>query len=286
MKKRDAQCQRHNRAQHRRSASPGNGEIWSWSFPQNIVMDNELSTKVKPFDGHNDARRPQGRVFIPLQRSPQGRNSSNHDDTRSRKRAFTELKTEFAADREIRPTRRNVLNMQTVELNTYVGGAQYFPMLPISDPARLNGQTDQLTRILATFPNVREVYTITIDDMLNILEFHFADQNGPGAWKDELIRNAVRLMRDGARYHNQARLVIPSRDSNIGKNQTRGSMQVGAVLPGGTTSLLDYGVDRNLPALAMVLVRGDVAQNWEGTPFWLPLIRFPNGNYAFSVNRG
>jgi hypothetical protein len=29
---------------------------------------------------------------------------------------------------------------------------------------------------------------------------------------------------------------------------------------------------------------GSLNKGWDGVPFWIPVIRFPDGNYAFSVN--
>jgi hypothetical protein len=186
----------------------------------------------------------------------------------------------------MRPTRRNVLNVQTVELSTYVAGSQYFPLLPVSDPARLGNQTDEITRLLNAYPETRHSYEISIEQMLGLLDFQYGELGGPGAWNDDLIRQAMRLLREADGQDGGACLVIPSRDSNIGKNDARGATQVGAVLPGGTTSLTQYGVDPRKPAIAMIRVLGARDKQWEGSPFWLPLVRFPNGNYAYALNRG
>lgn len=185
----------------------------------------------------------------------------------------------------MRPTRTNVLNPSTVELTTYVGGSQYFPMLPISDPARLGDQTERLNNILEQFADLRRPYDVSIDDILGILDFQFADDSGPGAWHDSLVRQAVRMLRDRDEFDGQGTIIIASRGSDLGKSDTRGTAQVGAVLPGGTTKITDWGVNPDRPALAMVRVLGRVEKQWEGVPFWLPLIRFPDGNYAFSLNR-
>ncbi|OCR00923.1 hypothetical protein BCD67_22220 [Oscillatoriales cyanobacterium USR001] len=51
--------------------------------------------------------------------------------------------------RGLRPTRRNVLNENTVTLVTYQGGRQYFPLLPISHPDELGNQTQILDDYLS-----------------------------------------------------------------------------------------------------------------------------------------
>lgn len=84
------------------------------------------------------------------------------------------------------------------------------------------------------------------------------------------------------RYTNRGSLVIVNRSANIGKSADRND-QVGAVLPGNIGNA-PYGIDRNYPALLMTRTNGSQDKGWNGNPFWIPVIRFPDGNYAFSVN--
>ena len=77
-----------------------------------------------------------------------------------------------------------------------------------------------------------------------------------------------------------------NRNANLKKAATRSYTQLGSVLPG-NVGKLPYGVSPNHPALLMTRLRGDIdptAGGWHGVPFWVPVIRFPDGNYAFSVN--
>ncbi|MBW4445629.1 MAG: hypothetical protein KME38_01815 [Spirirestis rafaelensis WJT71-NPBG6] len=188
----------------------------------------------------------------------------------------------------MRPTRRNVLNENTVELVQYQGGRQYFPSLPISEPSDLNNQTQILDNSLSStkYPQDKHPYTVTIDDILDILNLQFATPQSSGAWKDELVRQAMSALRDLANYQNTGTLVIVNRNANLKKAATRGYTQLGSVLPGNLGNL-PYGVSPHHPALLMTRLRGDIdptGGGWHGVPFWVPVIRFPDGNYAFSVN--
>jgi hypothetical protein len=191
--------------------------------------------------------------------------------------------------RGLRPTRRNVLNENTVTPVTYLGGQMYFPLLPISDPNVLGDQTEKLDNLLsqATYPKTGHPYLVTIDEILEILNFSFGTPNAGGTWKDELIRQCVSALKDlPKKYKNTGSLVIVNRDSRLKKAFSRKYAGLANVLPGGVANP-PYGVSPNHPALLMSRLRGEIdstGAGWDGEPFWVPLVRFPDGNYAFSVN--
>jgi hypothetical protein len=192
--------------------------------------------------------------------------------------------------RNIRPTRRNVLDDSTVDVVTYLGGQQYFPLSPISDPDVLGSQTEMIDNFLSTFEE-RVVYSISIDNLLEFLEFKFATSESRGTWKDDLIRQSVSALKHFPEYQNHAALVIVTRSSDRKKDKSREYKGIGSVLPGGfSTSRL--GVPSNRPALLLTRFNGDIDRSpdgtdkgWDGVPFWVPVVQFPDGNYAFSVNR-
>jgi Z1 domain len=196
--------------------------------------------------------------------------------------------------RNIKPTRRNVLDDNTVDVATYLGGQQYFPLSPISDPGLLENQTEMIDNFLSTFDE-RTVYSITTSDLLYFLKFKFALPQSRGAWEDESIRQAISALQkfkkeDVPICGEKATLVIVSRNSNRKKDQSRDYKGIGSVLPGGfSTSMIGVPADR--PALLLTRFNGEVDtlnginKGWDGSPFWVPVIQFPDGNYAFSVNR-
>jgi hypothetical protein len=192
--------------------------------------------------------------------------------------------------KNIRPTRRNVLDDNTVDTVTYLGGQQYFPLLPISDPSVLGNQTEMIDNLLSNF-DVRVAYAITSEDLLNFLDFRFAAPDSRGTWKDDLIRQAVSALRNIPEYGDRATLMIIARDSDRKKDRSRDYRGIGSVLPGGFSSSR-YGIPSDRPALLFTRFNGQVdylpdgtSRGWDGVPFWVPVIQFPDGNYAFSVNR-
>ncbi len=151
----------------------------------------------------------------------------------------------------------------------------------------MGNQTQELNNLLSNtkYPNLKQPYTITIDDLLEIVSFQYGTPGASGAWKDDLILQAVNALKDQPIYQNTATLVIVNLDSNLKKSASRNYTQLGSVLPG-DAGTIPYGVDRNYPALLMTRLKGEVDPQggWDGVPFWVPVIRFPDGNYAFSVN--
>jgi Z1 domain len=193
--------------------------------------------------------------------------------------------------RNIRPTRRNVLDDSTVDVVTYLGGQQYFPLLPISDPDVLGNQTEMIDNFLSNFDE-RVVYSISMDNLLYLLDFQFASPESRGTWKDDLIRQAISSLRNFPEYGDQAALVIVTRSSDRKKDQSRDYRGIGSVLPSGGSITSRLGVPSDRPALLLTRFRGEVEwlpnginKGWDGVPFWVPVIQLPDGNYAFSVNR-
>lgn len=192
--------------------------------------------------------------------------------------------------RNIRPTRRNVLDDSTVDVVTYLGGQQYFPLSPISDPEILGNQTEMIDNLLSTFEE-RTVYSISMENLLDFLDFQFATPESRGTWKDDLIRQSISALRNFPEYGEEAALIIVTRSSDRKKDRSREYRGIGSVLPGGfSTSRL--GVPSNRPALLLTRFNGEIDRlpdginrGWDGVPFWVPVIQFPEGNYAFSVNR-
>jgi Z1 domain len=191
----------------------------------------------------------------------------------------------------IRPTRRNVLNQNTVELNAYIAGSEYFPTTPYSSSTDFNleAQTASLDHLLREYETQR-VYPVSIDDILRVLSFRFCLLDSPGAWDDELIRQAVTdLKNDSQTYNNRATLVIVNRSSNINKARSREYEQIGSVMPGGLGNP-PFGIAPTLPAIFLFRLNGNQQHpitnpgGWDGIPFWVPNVRFPDGNYVFAVN--
>jgi len=188
--------------------------------------------------------------------------------------------------RNLHATRRNVLSRASVELTTYIGGRQYYPLVPTSAGASIQAQTATLDGLLQQrCPVDRQVYNATISDLLVLLGNDFGTPGAPGAWDDDLVRQAVDLLANDQRYHNTAQLIVGSRSSNVSKLATRGVIsQIQALLPANAGNP-PYGSRTDVPVLVFMRLNGLKSEGWDGIPFWVPNLRFPNGNYAFSLNR-
>ena len=194
--------------------------------------------------------------------------------------------------RNLKPTRGNVLSNLTVDLGTYYGGVEYFPRVPVSNPDILKNQTDMIDNFLSNYTD-RVAYNLTIDELFYILspDFSFAASESSGGWKDALIREALSALKDIAEYGNRASLVIYNRNAAIRKSSLSDYKLVRAVLPQRKAGTILTSLPSDRPAL--ILTRNDgkveitpegINKGWDNHPFWIPVVRFPEGNYAFSVN--
>ena len=186
----------------------------------------------------------------------------------------------------LRASRRSVLSKQSVELTTYIGGRQYYPLVPESRGSFLAPQTAALDAALLTLcPVERRVYDTTITKLVALLDHTYGQRGAPGAWDDELVRQAVALLAGDQRYSDRAQIVVGSRSSDVSKLTTRGAIpQIQALLPANAGNPA-YQSRSDVPVLVFMRLKGLAAGNWDGLPFWVPNLRFPDGNYAFSLNR-
>jgi len=241
--------------------------------------------------GYRQNELPATRIYLPGHLAQRFVDIHSSDDSVREQCQATHLpiQTIPLMTRGMRPTRRNVLNENTVDLVTYQGGRQYFPPLPISDPQILGNQTQELDTLLSVtkYHNLQQQYTVTVDDILQILQFKYQTPQSVVSWDDDLIRQAISALQNQDKYQNTGSLVIINRNSDLKKAESRSYQQLSNVIPGGQGNI-PYGIDPNYPALLMTRLNGELdplGGGWHGVPFWVPVIRFPDGNYAFSVNR-
>lgn len=238
--------------------------------------------------GYRSNELPAIRIYLPIRLAQRFVDIHESDNLVRKQCQSTHLPIQVIPlmSRGIKPTRRNVLNENTVTLVSYQGGSQYFPSLPISNPNILGNQTQNLDDLLSTakYSNLQQSYTVTIDDILEILYFQYQTPGLSRTWNDDLIRQAVSALQYRSSYQNTGSLVIVNRKADIGRSQNIGrNGQVGAVLPPHNRNA-PYGINPQYPALLMTRNIGSLNKGWDGVPFWIPVIRFPDGNYAFSVN--
>jgi hypothetical protein len=162
----------------------------------------------------------------------------------------------------LRATRTSVVYVD--ELAFYMPGKRYFPY----SPSVKNVET--LDRILAPFlENTGQLMQVPIDMLIDVLNLTASNEIGVGSWDDEAIRACMKNMKE--MFHNRG--FIEVRRTNIKPGY-------GALLAGGSDRFDPTG-----PTLTMFRFNGRVEDGWDGQPFWVPNLRFPDGNkfFMFSV---
>jgi len=178
----------------------------------------------------------------------------------------------------LNPTRRNVLNPNNI--GAYAGGISYFPAKPLFRRSEVKEITDLLNRTLdSIYPDSRkDPIQITIDQMIELVRLTKSDLTGSGLWNDDLIVTALETLRKEQRYNNTAFLIV-RRDRGLTRPDN-GNLR--SVLGPGD---LDFAkANKSYPTLYMYRQIGSVRERWDGMPFWIPVVAFPDGQYALMFN--
>jgi len=159
----------------------------------------------------------------------------------------------------MRPTRSNVLPLS--EISLYLPGTRYFPYSPlVSNVAPLDA-------LLRQYDGRSDLARVSIDFILSILNLTRSERMPSESWNDEAIRACVLNLRE--LYDNRAFLVVrTNRDIKRGFR---------AMLSPTDADLFDP----TAPTLTMYRFTGSKSQGWDGNPFWVPNLRFPDGDKYF-----
>lgn len=189
--------------------------------------------------------------------------------------------------RNLNATRRNVLNPNNT--GAYAAGKSYFPRRPVYSGSDVQRRTEQLNRMLEQLDpsDTGEGVEITIDQMIELINLTSSESVGIGLWEDKRIITALETLKNDPSYDNKAHLIV-RRDRRITPNQEG---YIGALVGGAARG--QQGdlrlAKRNIPTLFMYRLRGDAPsapgeRGWAGQPFWVPNVRFPDGEYALIFN--
>ncbi|WP_053375550.1 Z1 domain-containing protein [Paenibacillus sp. FJAT-27812] len=157
----------------------------------------------------------------------------------------------------LRATRTSVVYVDALAF--YMPGKRYFPYSPMVK------NVETLDRMLLPFMGAGQVMQVPIDMLLDVLNLTASDETGGGSWDDEAIRTCMRNMKE--MFHNRG--FIEVRSTNISKGYR-------ALLSGGSDRF-----DPSGPTLTMYRFNGRVEEDWDGQPFWVPNLRFPDGKKFF-----
>lgn len=182
--------------------------------------------------------------------------------------------------RGLRPTRSNVLNSGNI---AYFGaGRSTFPLRPIYQADKIRSTTEKIDRAMgqyfATGGSESVALRISFDQAIRLIQMTKSEANGGGLWETARITEALRTLLATNGYEDAVYLFL-RRNRSIGKNPD--TQTVRAVLGGGE---LDRLAVRNQPSLFMFRLNGERKKGWDDQPFWLPVLRFPDGKYALEFN--
>lgn len=161
----------------------------------------------------------------------------------------------------IRPTRKNVLDTARVDICT--GGVNMFPISPIED------NTSSIDPIIMQYANEESV-EVDKDVLINLLS------EAGSTNKDDF---------DSAKYIDSIKALAAKRPTTkfrlitrVNRNISRGT---GTLLSESDRSLGDSYPDEVV--LTMYRLNGHIENGWNGSPLWVPNIKFPEGFCFYTV---
>lgn len=178
--------------------------------------------------------------------------------------------------RGLKPTRGNVLNPNN---RGYFGaGSATFPHKPLYLKKDVESITQQIDDRLKGFSDKSSAEPVSIDEIIEIIKMTKAEKNGGGLWEESRVVTALETLKSDFKYNNMAFIVV-RKNRDTGKNKVTGTVR--AVLSGGEEDRL---ANPDYPTLFMFKQRGDKNKGWDDCAFWMPILRFPDGQYALEFN--
>lgn len=179
----------------------------------------------------------------------------------------------------IKATRSNVLNPNNI--GSYVAGRHYFPKKPLHKRDDIHTATSQIDEFIDRIQpeNRAPAIPITTNDAVKLLRMIKADATGSGLWDTPRIIAGLETLKQNPVFGTTVYLVV-RRNRRLSPN-TDGEIR--SILGGASGN---YAGDMSLankdfPTLFMYRLTGT---GWDGYPFWMPAVRFPNGRYALLFN--
>jgi hypothetical protein len=162
--------------------------------------------------------------------------------------------------RNIRPTRRNVVKRDELEIIS--GGTNHFPFTPTS--ANLN----EIDRLLQDYSG-DEYNVANIDLILELISLCQSNQDHD--WPSDTYKNCILSLEE--QYLKDPVLIV-RRNRDISKN-------TGTLLSPNDRALGNRFNKRVV--LTMYRVNGQIEKGWDGQPLWIPNIKFPSDKFFYSM---
>ncbi|MFS0667984.1 Z1 domain-containing protein [Peribacillus frigoritolerans] len=177
--------------------------------------------------------------------------------------------------KEIKPTRTNVLDPN--ELGAFAAGKSYFPHKPLYLKKDINGITEKIDTLLKDYINKAESSRVPLSLILEILRYTKTEESSPGLWQEKRISLAIEKLR---LENKEAHLVVRTGRRLTRNDNYYANRGLGAVYQSNELRL----ASDNLPTLFMYRQEGLKGDGWDNYRFWIPVFRFPAGNYAIIFN--
>ena len=194
------------------------------------------------------------RIFIPqtLHRLFVNLNESNNIIIKQIENGLDSIQIIYP--KNIKPTRRNVLNNET--LNLIQGGVNMFPTQPIED------NTTLLDPLLLNYSNEESVI-IDKDFAINLLQY--CGSNNTEDFPNQKFISSIEALTN-KRPSIKCRMIV-----RINRNLSKGT---GTFLSENDRILGSHYNDEIV--LTIYRVNGNIEQGWNGSPLWIPNIKFPS----------
>ncbi len=165
--------------------------------------------------------------------------------------------------RGTRPTRTSVIDRNAYDI--WSGGVNYFPDLPTS------ANLQQLDDLISTENMERDISLELAEQIISLIE---VEHDEP--WVPDLVKTHISVLRDSG-YASGCHLVIRT-NRDVGKG-------TGTLLSPDDRLLTHNTQYRDRLVLVMYRLNGTVDKDWDGSPLWVPNIKFPVGaNYFHTIN--
>ncbi|HAT9588945.1 TPA: restriction endonuclease [Legionella pneumophila subsp. pneumophila] len=164
--------------------------------------------------------------------------------------------------KNIKPTRANVIEKD--RLNIIAGGVNHFPSYPTSNNLLM------LDNLLASFDEKVEYHKVDIEFLKNIIKLLESEVDVD--WPKDTYINCIDSLLEKDKVDP---ILIVRRNRDISKN----------------TGTLLSPTDRKIGdtfnttlVLTLYRVNGTIDRGWNGTPLWIPNIKFPKNKFFYSMD--
>lgn len=163
--------------------------------------------------------------------------------------------------RGVKPTRSNVVKKS--ELEIIAGGANHFPFYPSEK------NCPEIDNLLDNFDSNTDFHEVEINLIKDLIRM--CESNHAYDWPSEEYIGCIESLEES--YLRNPVLIV-RRDRNIGKG-------TGTLLSPNDRALGNR-LDQRI-VLTLYRVIGDQEKGWNGSPLWIPNIKFPSSKFFYSM---